>query len=136
MRKCDDCYCCDCNDPNIRCTMLSIDRSYACPLYTDLEDDRLTVKDLIEILSKYPPDMSMQVAVGSFISEVAKVDKCVDMDTNKVSLVVYGQDRNHIKDNFLKLPCKPKDIVYFIGCNFSKCSVYGEEYDEASCQRL
>lgn len=36
--------------------------------------------------------------------------------------------------SLLKLPCKPKDIVYFIGCDFSKCSAYGEEYNEASCQ--
>lgn len=100
MREIDECANCDCNDPDVGCTMPSIDRSYACPLNTDSEEDKFTVKDLIEVLSKYPPTMSMQVAVGSFISEIVKVDKCVDMDTNEVSLVVYGQDRDYFKKMF------------------------------------
>ncbi|MEG2537929.1 MAG: hypothetical protein RSA45_08315, partial [Hydrogenoanaerobacterium sp.] len=34
----------------------------------------------------------------------------------------------------VRLPCKPNDIIYFIGYDFSKCSEYGEEYNEFSCQ--
>lgn len=33
----------------------------------------------------------------------------------------------------LPLPCKPHQIIYFIGVEFSKCSEYGEEYDDVSC---
>lgn len=58
---------------------------------------RMTNKELQEILAKYPPDMPLQASVSSFISEIVKVDKCVDMGTNKMSLVVYGQDRDYFK---------------------------------------
>ena len=31
------------------------------------------------------------------------------------------------------MPCKPHQIVYFIGVEFSKCTEYGEKYDESAC---
>lgn len=57
----------------------------------------MTNKELQGILAKHPPNMQIQVWVSSFISEIVKVDKCVDMDTNKMSLVIYGQDRDYFK---------------------------------------
>lgn len=39
--------------------------------------------------------MPMQVSVSALISDIIKIDKCVDMDTNVVGLVIYGQDRDY-----------------------------------------
>lgn len=42
MENKDPCFGCDCNDPDMGCTMSSFDRSYACPLEikrADLERD-------------------------------------------------------------------------------------------------
>ena len=50
----------------------------------------MTVKEVIETLSKYPPNMNVQVAVYRFISDVQKIDKIVDMDTNIVSVCLYS----------------------------------------------
>lgn len=41
--------------------------------------------------------MTIQVAVSALISDIIKVDKCVDMDSNMVSLVMYGQDRDYFR---------------------------------------
>ena len=42
-----ECTNCDCYDPDMGCTMPSIDRQYACPLY---ECDSLYSKPIIEVL--------------------------------------------------------------------------------------
>lgn len=34
-----DCTLCDCYDPDYGCTMPSIDKCYACPLYSDSDTD-------------------------------------------------------------------------------------------------
>lgn len=31
------------------------------------------------------------------------------------------------------MPCKVGQIIWFIGIDYSKCSAYGEEYDDVSC---
>lgn len=31
------------------------------------------------------------------------------------------------------LPCKVGQIIWFIGIDYTKCSAYGEEYDDVSC---
>lgn len=33
-----DCIYCDCYDPDLGCTMPSVDKSYACPLFNDSND--------------------------------------------------------------------------------------------------
>lgn len=40
MRYYNPCLSCDCYDPDIGCTMPSIDRNYACPLFDDEELER------------------------------------------------------------------------------------------------
>lgn len=37
------CLDCDCYDPDFGCTMPSLDRYYACPLYADVYSDDLEV---------------------------------------------------------------------------------------------
>lgn len=40
-----DCFDCDCYDPDMGCTMPSIDLSYACPLSSDDDDDWQNMKE-------------------------------------------------------------------------------------------
>ncbi len=47
----------------------------------------------------------------------------------------FAEWKNAEKDGlFLRLPCRPNDKVYFIDYRYTKCSAYGQERDEYSCQ--
>jgi hypothetical protein len=54
----------------------------------------MTKEELIGIIDKYPPNMNVQVALYRFISDIVKVDKVIDQDTNAVSICLFGKTNN------------------------------------------
>ena len=101
-REPNDCLGCDCYDPDMGCTMSSIDRAYACPLEDDKEMvDRLCVGDLREALEGVPDDIEVD-------------DLEIRFDSEESYEVVLKQAR-HIKDDYV-------DGEYF--------SIYGNAEDE------
>ena len=50
----------------------------------------MTVADLIWKLLYYPYDMEVKVCVRPRVEPAASVDTSVDIDANKVSVVIYG----------------------------------------------
>lgn len=56
-----------------------------------------TVKELVNILSKYHPDMEVKITSGPFISKIDTIRPVTDIDTNITSVCIYGD-----KDIFAK----------------------------------
>lgn len=50
----------------------------------------MTVADLIWKLLYYPYDMEVKVCVRPRVEPAASVDTSIDIDTNKASVVIYG----------------------------------------------
>ena len=50
----------------------------------------MTVADLIWRLVCYPYDMEVKVCVRPRVEPAASVDTSIDIDTNKASVVIYG----------------------------------------------
>lgn len=51
----------------------------------------MTVKELRDALIRYPPNMTVQVAVGRTVNPATQVDVCVDIDNNVKNCVIYGK---------------------------------------------
>lgn len=51
----------------------------------------MTVKELRYALVRYPPDMTVQVAVDRTVNPATQVDVCVDIDNNVKNCVIYGK---------------------------------------------
>lgn len=54
----------------------------------------MTVQELIDIAKEHNPNAEIRVAVKPYISSVDKIKPCVDMDTNKVNMTIYVEDKN------------------------------------------
>ena len=50
----------------------------------------MTVNDLIKALMLYPGEMNVKVAIRPRIKDIDYLNTCVNMETNKSSLVIYG----------------------------------------------
>ena len=50
----------------------------------------MTVADIIWKLLHYPYDTEVKVCVRPRVEPAASVDTSIDIDTNKVSIVIYG----------------------------------------------
>ena len=57
----------------------------------------MTVAELKQALSKYPDDMEVEVAIDSMIRPLTKVTSGFDMDTNKCSVWLCGDERCKVK---------------------------------------
>lgn len=52
----------------------------------------MTVEQLIWELLNMPGQMDVRVALNRRIGDIDKINKCVDMDTNITSVVIYGKE--------------------------------------------
>ena len=50
----------------------------------------MTVRELREILEDYPSEMEVKVAIRPRVKNINYVNTCVNMETNKSSVVIYG----------------------------------------------
>lgn len=50
----------------------------------------MTVRELREILENYPNEMEVKVAIRPRVENINYVNTCVNMGTNKSSVVIYG----------------------------------------------
>ena len=50
----------------------------------------MTVKELINDLSRCNPDMEVKITSGPFISKIDNLRLVTDIDTNIVSVCIYG----------------------------------------------
>lgn len=50
----------------------------------------MTVRELREILEDYPSEMEVKVAIRPRVENINYVNTCVNMETNKSSVVIYG----------------------------------------------
>lgn len=53
----------------------------------------MTVKELRDTLTGYPPDMDVQLAVNALLHPAKSVDVCVDMDDNSKHCVIYADTK-------------------------------------------
>ena len=52
----------------------------------------MTVEQLVWELLHQPGNANVRVAISPSITDVGKIDKCVDIDTNVASVVIYGKE--------------------------------------------
>ena len=53
----------------------------------------MTVKELRETLTGYPPDMEVRLSTNRLIHPVKEVDVCVDMNSNTKNCVIYADTK-------------------------------------------
>lgn len=52
----------------------------------------MTTNELIKILSCYPHDAEIEIANKFYIKKIDRVSTCVDIDTNKIKVIIYSID--------------------------------------------
>ncbi len=50
----------------------------------------MIVRELREILEDYPSEMEVKVAIRPRVKDIDYINTCVNMETNKSSVVIYG----------------------------------------------
>lgn len=60
----------------------------------------MTIKELKQVLLKYPDNLEVAVSVCGMITPIVNVGYITNLETNKVRLNIAGYDREKFKEEF------------------------------------
>ena len=89
MRETNPCFGCGCYDPDMGCTMPSVDKCYACPLESDKRGFGITTHEIADILYNMSLDMDYMDYEEHWQEEINRIKNEIEMLKEFDSVLFY-----------------------------------------------